>query len=166
MYLPARGRNVIRAANYKVIDYIPDEWHWKPNTRYQNVKAGADYADGAELVKGMSRFMPIVYDSDDGESDDDESVVGSSDTEDEDVEDDVVIVRDDGGKILQMEEEDCDDGVNYWSDPTPNHQSLRTTLSPYWGDFQQNSTANLARAQPTTLFSAHIGLHSDEIRGN
>ncbi len=46
--------------------------------------------------------MPIVYDSDDGESDEDESDVGSSDAEDHSVEDDVVIVRDDGGKILQI----------------------------------------------------------------
>ncbi len=82
------------------------------------------------MTKGMSRLMSIVYDSDDGDSDDDESNDGFCDAEHDDVEDDIVVVRDDCGKILQMEEEECDDGVNYWSDPTPNHQSLRKTLPP------------------------------------
>ena len=92
MYLPARGRSVVRGANYKVIDYVPEDWHWKPNTRYKNLKAGADYAEDVEVTKGMSRFMPIVYDSDDGDSDDDESNDGSSDAEHDDVEDDVVVL--------------------------------------------------------------------------
>ena len=62
VYIPARGRNVIRGSNFKTLDDIPGQWKWKHNPRFMD-SSGDGVAVGA-VGAGSNVYGPLYEDSD------------------------------------------------------------------------------------------------------
>ena len=137
VYIPARGRNVIRGSNFKTLDVIPGQWKWKPNPRFMDSR-GDGVAVGA-VSAGSNVYGPLYEDSD---SDEEDAVEDIDDIIEDGIDDRYQDMDGDG----DVEEIDLDDNNNYWKNPYI-LESTRNT----------RTRENLARGSHTLMDSTFSG---------
>jgi hypothetical protein len=156
IYIPQRGRTVIRNTNYKLLQVIPDSWGWKENPTYYNARGDKDYLANNIQSPDTNPYSILSDDINDDDNDDNDDDNDDDDDDNETLEniDEHLseIIRDDDG-VMEVENESMNNESTYWSDP----EQLDPT---------QNIISKLSRVYSTYTINSSDGIKPGEEPNN